>query len=120
MSIESGWCGLLCCLQLRRLRSTSARPDHPTVEADPTSRHGTSPRSHFGRSPMPGGGEQHQRAGFSQCKERNQQQIALFLSDQSDQSGIAGNWRVIVNGCKFNKVSYFLPVFSPYLTQMML
>ena len=54
MSIESGWCGLLCCLQLRRLRSTSARPDHPTVEADPTSRHGTSPRSHFSRSPMPG------------------------------------------------------------------
>ena len=67
MSIESGWCGLLCCLQLRRLRSTSARPDHPTVEADPTSRHGTSPRSHLSRSPMPGGEQRLCRRTFDRC-----------------------------------------------------
>ena len=80
MSIESGWCGLLCCLQLRRLRSTSARPDHPTVEADPTSRHGTSPRSHFGRSPMPGGGEQQQQhAEFSLLAKRDNS-FSLSLS----------------------------------------
>ena len=69
MSIESGWSGLLCCLQLRRLRSTSARPDQPTVEADPTSGHGTSPRSHFGRSPMPGGEQAAPACGiFPACK----------------------------------------------------
>ena len=82
MSIESGWCGLLCCLQLRRLRSTSARPDHPTVEADPTSGHGTSPRSHFGRSPMPG----ESSTSVQDIPEQRETpaDIPLSLSDQSD------------------------------------
>lgn len=108
MSIESGWCGLLCaacsCGACEVLR-----PDPTTRQSKPTRPADTAPVR--GRTSAG-----HRCRGESST---NVQDSPVLKRHQSDVEYLQ-NWRVrVVNGCKFNKVSYFSPVFSPYLTQMM-